>query len=113
MSKADHSTTPIRSRRAVLAGAVSVARTAPEFPNEEFKERLAQAFRDMEGQICDLDRMSEIADRLTGGWLEESGASPPREAELAVCAVEQVSKAMKEFRENYYRAYEGARSCGL
>jgi hypothetical protein len=81
-------------------------RTVAKFPDEEFRDQLADAFRSMESEFCDLDRISEIADRLTAEWIEISGKAP-REAELAVCAVQQLHRALKEFKAKYYRAYTG------
>ena len=80
-------------------------RTAPEIRDGKFEESLATAYRGLESEVCDLDRMSEIADRLTAEWVECSGTAVPREAELAVCAVQQLRRALKEFKAEYYRPY--------
>jgi hypothetical protein len=70
-------------------------------------ERFASAFGDLESEVCDLDRMGEIADFLVMEWIETTGSSPPREAELAVCAVQQLHRLLTEFKTKYYRAFEG------
>jgi hypothetical protein len=68
-------------------------------------KRFASAFGDLEGEVCDLDRMGEIADLLVMDWLETTGSSPPRQAELAVCAVQQLHRLLSEFKTKYYRAF--------
>lgn len=39
------------------------------------------------------------------GWLNVADNPLPRDAELAVYAVEQLSKRLTEFRADYYRAW--------
>jgi hypothetical protein len=68
-------------------------------------KRFASAFGDLESEVCDLDRMGEIADLLVMDWLETTGSSPPRQAELAVCAVQQLHRLLNEFKTKYYRAF--------
>jgi hypothetical protein len=88
-----------------------VAAPAPEVRTEREKDgALARdlAFRDLESEVCDLDRMGEIAERLVAEWMGGESSSPPREAELAVCAVQQLRKFLTEFKTQYYRAWEGS-----
>ena len=70
-------------------------------------KHFSSAFRDLESEVCDLDRMSEIADLLVMEWMETAGSSPPRQAELAVCAVQQLHRLLQEFKTQYYRTFEG------
>ena len=67
-----------------------------------------ERFRDLESEVCDLERMGEIADRLVSEWMGGESSSPPREAELAVCAVQQLRKLLTEFKTQYYRAWKGS-----
>jgi hypothetical protein len=69
-------------------------------------KHFASCFRDLEDQVHDLDRMGEIADHLVMDWIEQSGSSPLRQAELAVCAVQQLHRLLNEFKTKYYRAWE-------
>jgi hypothetical protein len=65
----------------------------------------AQAFRDMEGEVCDLDRMGEIAQNLIMNCAaREDGL---HDLELATFAVWQLAKMAKEFRANYQKRYDG------
>jgi hypothetical protein len=66
----------------------------------------ASCFKDLEDEIPDLDRMAEIADHLVMDWIEQTGSSPLRQAELAVCAVQQLHRLLNEFKTKYYHAWE-------
>jgi hypothetical protein len=83
------------------------ARTDSADEHSKSDKHFASAFWDLESEVNDLDRMSEIADCLTMEWLETTGSSPPRKAELAVCAVQQLHRLLNEFKTKYYRAFEG------
>jgi hypothetical protein len=76
------------------------------------EERFASAFMNLEGEVHDLDRMGEIADCLVMEWLEISGSLPPRQAELAVCAVQQLRKLLNEFKTKYCSAWESDKAVG-
>jgi hypothetical protein len=65
----------------------------------------AEAFRDLEGEVCDLDRMGEIAQNLIMNCAAEGDAF--HDLELAVFAVWQMAKMAKEFRANYQKRYHG------
>jgi len=81
-------------------------------PDERAKseKRFTSAFMNLEGEVCDLDRMGEIAEHLVLEWLEISGYSAPRKAELATCAVQQLARLLKEFKTKYFDAFEGAKA---
>jgi hypothetical protein len=83
------------------------ARTDSSDEHSKSDKHFGSAFRDLESEVCDLDRMGEIADCLVMEWLETTGSSPPRQAELAVCAVQQLHRLLNEFKTQYYRAFEG------
>jgi hypothetical protein len=56
----------------------------------------SEAFRDLEGEVCDLDRMGEIAnDLIMNCSAREDGF---HNLELATFAVWQLAKMLKEFR---------------
>jgi hypothetical protein len=65
----------------------------------------AEAFRDLEGDVCDLERMGAIAQDL----IMECAAREDslRELELAVFAVWQLAKMTHEFRESYFKRWHG------
>jgi hypothetical protein len=65
----------------------------------------SEAFRDMEGEVCDLERMGDIA----RGLIMECAARADRlrELELAVFAVWQLAKMTREFKESYQKRYHG------
>jgi hypothetical protein len=87
-------------------------RPRPDSSDDHSKsdKHFGSAFWDMESEVCDLDRMGEIAERLIMEWLETTGSSPPRQAELAVCAVQQLQKQLKQFKTTYYRAWEAGKA---
>ena len=64
-----------------------------------------EAFRDLEGGVCDLDRMGEIARNL----IMECSAREEglHHLELATFAVWQLAKILKEFRADYQKRYHG------
>jgi hypothetical protein len=68
----------------------------------------ASCFMDLEDEVHDLDRMGEIAVGLVMDWIEQSGSAPLRQAELSVCAVQQLHKLLIEFKTKYCRAWEEA-----
>jgi hypothetical protein len=79
---------------------------APEVHTKlERDEVHAEAFRDLEGEVCDLDRMGEIAVNLMMNCAaREDGL---HDLELASFAVWQLAKMAKEFRANYQKRYHG------
>src|SRR5258706_8867823 len=59
----------------------------------------AEAFRDLEGEVCDLDRMGEIARNLIMNCAAKEDSF--HDLELATFAVWRLAKMLKEFRINY------------
>jgi hypothetical protein len=76
--------------------------------NDDSDRRFAEAFRDLEGGVCDLERMGAIAQYL----IMECAARPDhlRQLELATFAVWQLAKMTREFKDSYYKRYHGAGS---
>jgi hypothetical protein len=65
----------------------------------------AQAFLDIEGDVCDLERTGAIThDLIMECSAREDGS---RQLELATFAVWQLAKMTKEFKESYYQRFEG------
>ncbi len=65
----------------------------------------AQAFRDLETEVSDLQRMGTIADRLVMEWVDDK--DNVRRMELANFAVNHLSDMLDAFNEGYQ-----ARWCG-
>ncbi|MEO8319827.1 MAG: hypothetical protein ABI561_16040 [Bradyrhizobium sp.] len=65
----------------------------------------ATAFINMEGEVCDLERMGAI----TRDLIMECAAREDsyRQLELAVFAVWQLEKMTRDFRTNYYKRWHG------
>jgi hypothetical protein len=63
----------------------------------------SEAFRDLEGAVCDLDRMGEIANDLTMHCAAREDSY--HNLELATFAVWQLAKMLKEFKASYYATW--------
>jgi hypothetical protein len=59
----------------------------------------------LEGEVCDLDRMAEIANDLIMNCAARE--SSYHDLELATFAVCQLAKMAKEFRANYQKRWYG------
>ena len=65
----------------------------------------SKAFRDLEGAVCDLERMGQIAqDLIVQCVAREDGA---RELELSTFAVMQLAKMLRDFKDQYYKRWHG------
>ena len=65
----------------------------------------AKAFRDLEGGVCDLERMGQIAQDLIIQCVAREDAY--RELELSTFAVTQLAKMLRDFKDQYYRRWHG------
>lgn len=65
----------------------------------------SEAFRNVEGEVCDLDRMGEIAHNLIMQCAAREESL--HELELATFAVCQLAKMLKKFRVDYDKRYHG------
>ena len=72
---------------------------------DEIAKIHSQAFQDMEGEVCDLDRMGEIAQNLIMNCAAKEDSF--HDLELATFAVWQLAKMAKEFRTNYQKRWDG------
>ena len=80
----------------------------PEGYAKEHVDKLhAEAFRDLEGEVCDLDRIGEIAQNLIMNCVAREDSF--HDLELAAFAVGQLAKMAKEFRTNYEKRWYGER----
>jgi hypothetical protein len=77
-------------------------------PSEDDQDKLhSKAFCDLEAEVCDLDRLGEI----TNGMMVDLGNEPDnqRRLELAWTMVQVLAARLKQFKVDYYAAWEGKR----
>jgi hypothetical protein len=65
----------------------------------------SRAFRDLEGAVCDLERMGQIAQDLILQCV--AGEDGYRELELSTFAVAQLAKILRDFKDRYYKRWDG------
>jgi hypothetical protein len=74
-------------------------------PVTESKIDHSEAFRDLEGDVCDLERMGQITqDLIVQCVAREDGY---RELELSSFAVMQLAKMLRDFKDRYYKRWDG------
>lgn len=74
-------------------------------PANDHNSRHAQAFCDLEGDVCDLERMGQITqDLIMECVAREDGY---RELELGSFAVMQMAKMLRSFKDHYYKRWNG------
>jgi len=73
------------------------------FTEVEVDKLHSEAFRDLESEVCDVDRMGEIANNLIMRCAAREDSL--HDLELAIFAVWQLAKMLKEFRANYYKRW--------
>ena len=82
------------------------AEPPPEGYSKSHCDKLhSEAFRDLEGEVCDLDRIGEIAQNLIMNCAAKEDSF--HDLELATFAVWQLAKMAKEFRANYQKRWHG------
>jgi hypothetical protein len=89
-----------------MSNVVEFPDLAPAEGYKAYIEKLhAEAFRDLESDVCDLERVGHIARDL----IMECAAREDslRQLELAVFAVWQLAKTTKDFRESYQKRWYG------
>jgi hypothetical protein len=65
----------------------------------------SRAFRDLEGGVCDLERMGQIAqDLIMQCVAREDGY---RELELSTFVIMQLAKMLRDFKDQYYKRWHG------
>ncbi|MET4242707.1 hypothetical protein [Bradyrhizobium sp. RT10b] len=73
-------------------------------PDRAAIEKLhAKAFRNLEGDVCDIDRMGEITERLVADWCQD--VTHERSLELANFAVQHLADMLREFKKGYFAAW--------
>ena len=65
----------------------------------------SEAFRDLEGGVCDLERMGQIAQDLIVQCV--AGEDGYRDLELSTFAVTQLAKMLRDFKDRYYKRWHG------
>jgi hypothetical protein len=71
----------------------------------EIAELHSKAFRDLEGGVCDLERMGQIAQDCIVQCV--AGEDGYRDLELSTFAVTQLAKMLREFKDRYYKRWHG------
>jgi len=67
--------------------------------------RYAAGFREIEGDVCNLARMGDVAAILAA---EADGRDPMSvEVELATFAVHHLNEMLQSFRKKYFALYDG------
>lgn len=85
----------------------------PMFPPRKSEpDVFRSAFFDLEDKVCDLDRLTEVAETLVAKWLDDTGPELPRSGELATCMVQVLRDKMQAFKVTYYAAFDAARDGG-
>ena len=93
-------------RRVVpFPGATSEVHADRPVTKSEIDKLHSEAFRNLEGEVCDLDRMGEIANDLIMNCAAREDCF--HNLELASFAVWQMAKMPQEFRANYNAAWHG------
>jgi hypothetical protein len=76
-----------------------------EWTQSMIDEVQGRAFRDLEGEVCDLERMGQIAqDLIVQCVAREDGY---RELELSTFAVTELAKMLRDFKCRYYKRWDG------
>jgi hypothetical protein len=73
--------------------------------NDDGDRPHAEAFRDLEPEVCGLELMGDIAQDLIMQCAAREDSL--RKLELAAFAVSQLAKMTRDFREIYYKRYHG------
>jgi hypothetical protein len=63
----------------------------------------SEAFRNLEGDVCDLERMGQIAEGLIVQCVAKQEGY--RELELSTFAVTQLAKILRDFKDRYYKRW--------
>lgn len=71
----------------------------------------SQVFRDLEGDVCDLERMGQIAHDLIGQC--STGEDGYRKPELSFFAVMHLAKMLRDFKDRYERRWHGELTGGV
>jgi hypothetical protein len=76
-----------------------------EMTESEIAKIHSEAFRDLEGAICDLERMGQIAqDLIVQCVAREDGY---RNLELSTFAVTELAKMLRNFKDQYFKRWDG------
>ena len=76
-----------------------------EWSEQDVDKIHAEAFRDLEVEVGDLERMGQIAqDCISRCVAREDGR---RNLDLSTFAVTQLAKMLREFKDRYYKRWHG------
>jgi len=94
-----------------------MSRVAPRAALVEESEKFAQAFSELEGEVCDLTRMARLAElqlnKAVGNLTYKDGAYTEA-PELAVFTVSQMAVMANRFEDLYHRLHnEAVRAASL
>ncbi|WP_063686011.1 hypothetical protein [Bradyrhizobium stylosanthis] len=96
--------------------AISTSDASPLPPPSQADKNLAQAFRDLEPDLCDLAQMALLAERqlhrAIGDLKYENEVCvevpDTEDAELAMLAVSLLAEKVRELKREWYRLHGGA-----
>lgn len=97
-----------------MISAISTVTASPLPVPSSADKNLAQAFRDLESDVCDLARMALLAERqlhrAIGDLRYEDGicveVPDTDDAELATLAVSLLSEKVRELKREWYRRFD-------
>jgi hypothetical protein len=89
----------------VTSNIVEFPTTDRPIAESEIDKLHSEAFRDLEGDVCDLERMGQIAEDLIVQCVAKQEGY--RELELSTFAVTQLAKMLRDFKDQYYKRSHG------
>jgi hypothetical protein len=89
----------------VTSNIVEFPTTDRSITESEIDKLHSEAFRDLEGDVCDLERMGQIAEDLIVQCVAKQEGY--RELELSTFAVTQLAKMLRDFKDQYYKRWNG------
>ena len=95
-------------RAAKSERAASVGTSPTETGPTEHDQHLATAYRRMEDQVCDLERMGEIAETQVMEWVGDK--DDVRALELANFAAQHLADMLRQFKTKYQESFQANRN---
>jgi hypothetical protein len=89
----------------VTSNIVEFPTTDRSITESEIDKLHSEAFRDLEGDVCDLERMGQIAEDLIVQCVAKQEGY--RELELSTFAVTHLAKMLRDFKDQYYKRWNG------
>jgi hypothetical protein len=88
-----------------MSNVVEFPTTDRPITESEIAELHSRAFRDLEGEVCDLERMGQISQDLIVQCVARQDGY--RELELSSFAVTELAKMLRNFKDQYYKRWHG------